>query len=91
LGRGGYEVIEADVERALEMVSSEPSGVDILVTNTPQYFLPVRERVALLYIASCPAPELACEFPRCVALPKPFRPKQLLAATEMLLGARNAA
>jgi hypothetical protein len=82
LMRHGYSVLESDPGRACELLTSDGG---ILVTNTPEPFLPCAHKLALVYLAASPDIELASHFPACRVLRKPFQPDELVKAVEGLV------
>jgi hypothetical protein len=80
--RRGYSVIESDAARACEMVIAD--GSVLVITNTPEAFLPCAHKVALIYVATAPDMDLASQFPACRVLRKPFQPEELVKAVEGL-------
>ena len=85
LERHGYNVIAADLARGLELVSTEGTHVDALVTNQPAAFAKDCRDLALVYIAAFPEESLALPYRRRRLLSKPFAPQLLLQALEDLV------
>ena len=85
LARRGYRVVKARVCQALEMVRS--GAVSLVITNAPESFASVAERVALLYLSASPNPALVAAFPRSFTLPKPFHPEDFYEAVRELSSA----
>lgn len=84
LFRSGYQVVEASPGTALSLVAGCQEDVRLVITNTPAVFLPVADRILMLYVAACPDYVLAVRFPTCRVLRKPFHPADLLRAVEDL-------
>jgi DNA-binding response OmpR family regulator len=87
LTRGGFEVVQADPQGALELMQDPSEKFSLVVTNTPDLFLNRASEFALLYLAASPDPQWIVRCPRCRALAKPFHPKDLLALALELVGA----
>ena len=87
LQKHGYRVIGSDPKRTLEWIKSGTEMVDVVITNTPDVFASVANKVALLYIAAVPNPDAGLPFPAFRAMTKPFHPQELIAAVEELAGA----
>jgi CheY-like chemotaxis protein len=85
LGRHGYRVEATSPARAFEMVSTGELRPDLLITNSPQDFIPVADRIAILYTAAMPDSDLASRFPVCRMLRKPFRNEEILEAVASLV------
>lgn len=86
LKRRGYRVVGSDATHTIEWIESGSETVDLVITNTPADFEPVADKVAVLYIAAVPDPEIGLRFSAFRALKKPFQPDQLLAAVKELAG-----
>jgi hypothetical protein len=86
LARSGYTIVEAEPHRALDLLQSEGSKVQVVVTNKPSPFVPFRTELAMVYIASVPDPEIAAQFPSCRILQKPFQAQELANAVNELTG-----
>jgi len=84
LERRGYPVLEAVPPQALGLIQAPDAGVSLVVTNRPDWFLPVAEQIRLVYIAAFPDPALASLFRTCRVLQKPFHPAALLEAIREL-------
>ena len=69
------------------MLGSGESGVNLLISNAPEEFLEVAERIPLVYLSSTPDPSVAARFRACRTVRKPFRAQTLLEAIEELTGA----
>jgi CheY-like chemotaxis protein len=84
LHRNGYEVVSAGAERGVELIEAGELRADLVITNTPEVFLPVADRVRLLYLAAMPDPSLIAGFPSAIALRKPFCNDELIEAVQFL-------
>jgi CheY-like chemotaxis protein len=84
LQRHGYEVVIAAAERGLKLIETGELQTDLVITNTPQVYLPVAGRIHLLYLAAMPDPSLIARFPSARALRKPFSNGELLEAVQFL-------
>lgn len=81
LEKQGYPVVQSDVEHAIALLE-EGGGIEVLITNAPQYFLRFAD-VKMLYIAAVPDPELE---PYCTeVLRKPFTYRALAESVRNLL------
>lgn len=85
-----FEAAGCQVEIATESCAAErlrngELHPDLLVTNHPRLFLLMADRIAILYTAAMPDPDLAACFPRCRMLRKPFRGEQLIEALNALV------
>jgi len=78
LTRGGFEVMQAEPQHALQLLAEQKEEFALVVTNAPQLFLTRPCNFALLYVAASPDPDWPRKCPRCRALRKPFHPKALL-------------
>ncbi len=78
LTRGGFEVVQAEPQHALQLLAEQKDEFALVVTNAPQLFLSGPCSFALLYVAASPDPEWPRKCSRCRALRKPFHPNQLL-------------
>lgn len=85
LQRHGHDVTIGEALHASELIREGGISADIVITNTPEAFLPLASTLPLLYIAANPDPELASKFPACRVLRKPFRNDELLEAVEDLV------
>jgi hypothetical protein len=79
LRRNGYTPLEAEPARACALLADPNCGISLVVTNTPEVFSEVFGRIPLLYVASCPDPEIVARIPHCGVLAKPFHPRDLVA------------
>jgi DNA-binding response OmpR family regulator len=86
LKRRGYRVVGSDATRTIEWIESGNETVDLVITNTPADFLTVADKVAVLYLAAAPDPEIGLRFSVFRVLKKPFQPEQLFAAVRELAG-----
>jgi hypothetical protein len=84
LTRRGHKVSTGEPYQASDLVLRGDLKADVVITNTPQAFLPLAETLPLLYIAASPDPEVAMRFRKCRMLRKPFRNEELLNAVEDL-------
>ena len=84
LHRHGYEVVSAAAERGLDLIEAGELQTDLVITNTPEVFLPVADRLHLLYLAAMPDPSLIARFPSARALRKPFSNGELVEAVQSL-------
>lgn len=84
LHRDGYEVVVASAEHGLDLIEAGEIQADLVITNTPQVFLPVADRVHLLYLAAMPDPSLIARFPSARSLRKPFSNSDLVEAVQFL-------
>jgi hypothetical protein len=84
LARRGYDCVEARLERGIERLRSGEPRAALVITNTPEPFLPFAQSIPLLYMAAFPDEDLAARFSRCLTLPKPFLNEILVAAVEEL-------
>jgi DNA-binding response OmpR family regulator len=84
LSRRGYKVICAEAADALAVLREGPVRIDLLITNAPMSFAEFGD-LPVLYLAACPDPSALQCFRRCLALRKPFHPKQLLSHIAQLL------
>ena len=84
LHRHGCEVVSASAERGLDLIETGELQADLVITNTPQVFLPVADRLHLLYLAAMPDPSLIARFPSARALRKPFSNGELVEAVQSL-------
>ena len=84
LNRHGHEVVTATAEQGLHRIETGELHADLVITNTPQVFLPVADRLNLIYLAAMPEPSLIARFPSARALRKPFSNGELLEAVESL-------
>ena len=83
LERNGCRVILCAPKQALEMVQAEQK-VDLLVTNSPEDFLPVAGKLPFLYLSAAPDRQIAARFAKLRVLEKPFRADELLRAVREL-------
>jgi CheY-like chemotaxis protein len=88
LGRFGYNVVEAPLHGAVDLIKRTAGLVSLLITNSPQHFLPFANDVSVLYLAACPDYDLAAKFRSCHVLSKPFHPEELIEAVRDLIGSR---
>ncbi|HEY2013990.1 MAG TPA: hypothetical protein VGH38_10850 [Bryobacteraceae bacterium] len=86
LKKHGYRVIGSDPARTIQLIQSGTESIDLVITNSPLDFIPVAQKVALLYIAAVPDPEIGSSFASFMSLKKPFQPNRLLDAVEDLVG-----
>jgi hypothetical protein len=84
LHRYGYEIVSIAAERGLDLIETGELQVDLVITNTPQVFLPVADRVHLIYLAAMPDPSLIARFPSARALRKPFPNAELVETVQSL-------
>jgi len=84
LTRRGHKVATGEPYQASDLVLRGDLKADVVITNTPQAFLPLADTLPLLYIAASPDPELVVRFRKCRVLRKPFRNEELLDAVEDL-------
>jgi hypothetical protein len=84
LQRGGYKVVTTDQCHGSDLLRTGGVQADVVITNTPEAFLPFAEDRPMLYIAASPDPDLALRFQTCRVLRKPFRYEDLLEAVEEL-------
>ena len=84
LVRRGYAVVCASPHTACELLRSQPTNVDVLITNNPREFADFPD-VPLLYMAACPDPAAIDGFRRSLKLTKPFQPRQLFDCLNQLL------
>jgi len=84
LHRHGYEVVNTAAERGLDLIEAGELQADLVITNVPQAFLPVADRLRLLYLAAMPDPSLIARFPSARALRKPFSNDELVEAVQSL-------
>jgi CheY-like chemotaxis protein len=89
LRRAGFNVIEAGILRAIEMLDGGSEDVALLVTNAPEHFLKWSQTLALVYVAASPDPWKAEKFRRCRMLHKPFHPEALADAANAVLEAAS--
>lgn len=82
--RHGYDVIEAELAEALEIIRKREIPLGLLITNQPQPFAEAGRDLALLYVAALPDETLARPFYRWRTLRKPFQPKELLGVVQEL-------
>ena len=87
LKKRGYRVVGSDAAGTIDWIESGTEIVDLVITNAPNRFEAVADKVAVLYLAGAPDPEAGSRFSAFRALQKPFRPEQLLAAVNDLYGA----
>lgn len=85
LRKRGYDAVECDLSRGVELMRENPSRFDVLITNSPAAFVASASEVPLLYLAACPDPELTEPFKTARVLRKPFKPVDLFAAVDDLL------
>jgi len=88
LARRGYQFLLADVRHGIEMIERSEPKIAMLITNRPEAFLSVSERVPVLYLAAFPDLDLASHFRACRVLTKPFRAEQLVEAVRGLAGSK---
>jgi len=86
LVRGGFHVVRVGAQHAIEMLKAGENPVDLVITNTPNLFLPFRDRIPMLYLAATPDLDLAARFHACRVLRKPFHAAQLIEAVGELAG-----
>ena len=86
LVRNGFHVVRVGAQHGIEMLKTGEAPVDLVITNTPDLFLPFRDRIPMLYLAATPDLELAARFRSCRALRKPFHAAQLIEAVGELAG-----
>ena len=91
LRRGGFEVIQAETQHALQLIDDQTQQFALVVTNMPQLFLNRPHNFALIYVAASPDPRWPEEYPRCRALAKPFQPAALLALARELVEGESGA
>jgi hypothetical protein len=84
LQRRGHQVIFGDADHASDLLREGIAGIDLVITNAPQDFLPFAATLPVLYIAAQPDAMLAARFAHCQMLGKPFRNDDLLHAVEEL-------
>ena len=84
LGRHGCKVVSASAERGLALIETGELRADLVITNTPQVFLPVADRLHVIYLAAMPDPSLIARFPSARALRKPFANDELVEAVQSL-------
>ena len=84
LHRSGFEAVGTTAERGLELIETGALRAEVVITNTPQVFLPVADRIHLLYLAAMPDLSLIAPFPSAIALRKPFSNGDLLEAVQSL-------
>jgi CheY-like chemotaxis protein len=84
LCRHGYQTLDADESRGVQLICGSQVKVNLLITNIPQAFLNCANRVPLLYVAAVPDLDLAARFRACKVLAKPFHPGDLVAAVDEL-------
>ena len=89
LRKHGYDVVLAEAAEALAMIRAPESGVDILITNSPEEFLEFGDRIPLLYLTSMPDPALQAAFLDCRVVLKPFLPGDLTAAVGALISGQH--
>lgn len=82
--RQGYGVVSATAKRGLDLIETGDLQADLVITNAPQVFLPVADRVHLIYLAAVPDPSLIARFPSARALRKPFSNSELVEAVQSL-------
>ncbi len=86
LSRRGYRVEGSDLRTALDTLRTAPDRIDLVITNSPQEFLPFERSLLLLYIAGAPDFDLAARFSHCRVLRKPFHPDELVECVKELTG-----
>lgn len=84
LQRRGYKVATGEPYQSSELMRSGVLTAEMVITNTPQAFLPYSDSLPLLYIAATPDRDLASRFHNCRVLRKPFHNSELLEAVEEL-------
>ena len=84
LQRHGHEVLTAGAVHASQMLNEGGVRPQLVITNSPEAFLPLASTLPILYIAANPDFELAARFSICRVLQKPFRNVDLLEAVELL-------
>ena len=84
LQRHGHEVLVGAPSRASELLRHGEVAADLVITNEPDLFLDLADKVRLLYVAATPDVDLAARFAKCRVLRKPFRNEDLLSAVEEL-------
>jgi len=89
LKREGRQVVESELEGALNTLRHDSGTVSLLITNAPAHFLEFAETVRIIYMAAFPDPELAGRFRSCRTLRKPFRPSELVATAAELAPLEN--
>lgn len=87
LKKRGYRVVGSDAVDTINWIESGAETVDLVITNTPNRFEAVADKVAVLYLAAAPDPKAGSRFSAFRALRKPFQPEHLLAAVNDLYGA----
>jgi DNA-binding response OmpR family regulator len=87
LKKRGYRVVGSDAPGTIDWIESGTEIVDLVITNAPNRFEAVADKVAVLYLSAAPDPEAGSHFSAFRALRKPFHPEQLLAAVNDLYGA----
>jgi len=91
LVRDGFAVKQAESQCALGLLDDPQHRFALLITNEPQLFADRGLDLPVLYVAASPDPQWLLKFPRCRALQKPFRPRQLLDLAHELVEASPAA
>jgi hypothetical protein len=86
LSRRGYRVEGSDLRSVIEILSTAPDRIDLVITNSPLAFLAFERSLPLLYIAGAPDFDLAAHFSHCRVLRKPFHPEELVDCVKELTG-----
>ena len=87
LQRRGYKVVNAQAQHGVELMLAGDIKAALVITNTPETFLPLADEISILYIAAAPDLSLAAQFASCRVLRKPFHADDLLRAAGELSGA----
>ena len=84
----GYEVISADVQAGLDLLLRRPRPVHLLITNSPEPFVPYTPELRILYVSgSLPEGAVYRGADGAVrTLAKPFSNRVLLESVQELLG-----
>jgi hypothetical protein len=80
LSRHGLEVVNVSARRGLELIEAGELEANLVITNSPEVFLPVAGRIRLIYLAAMPDSSLIASFPSARALRKPFSNSELMEA-----------
>ncbi|HUI57117.1 MAG TPA: hypothetical protein VLY04_19210 [Bryobacteraceae bacterium] len=86
LQRRGYKVVNAQASHGMELMLAGDIRAALVITNTPEAFLPLADEIPLLYIAAAPDLSLAARFASCRVLRKPFHSDDLVRAVGELSG-----
>jgi CheY-like chemotaxis protein len=88
LSKRGYSVVVTGPQEAAQRLRELQPSREVLLTNSPTFFLEFAARIPLLYLTSSPDPTLGSAFRSCRIVQKPFAPNDLAEAVGELTGAR---